>query len=94
MSKIRYSDDFRRDAVRLVTEAGHSRKQVARDLGVSLSSLRDWIARYGPPEPTVSEALPEAEQIRQLRRALERAEMERDILKKAVGIFSQMPPKR
>ncbi|HLT48508.1 MAG TPA: transposase [Rubricoccaceae bacterium] len=93
MPRITYSDDFKREAVRLVTDEGHSRKQVARDLGVSLGALRDWIHRFAPGGGAVSDALPEAEQIRQLRRELRRVEMERDILKKAVGIFSQMPPK-
>ncbi|MEM6785506.1 MAG: transposase [Bacteroidota bacterium] len=100
MAKITYSEDFRREAVRLVIEEGHSRKQVARDLGVSLTSLRDWVHRYGPAQPTVSEELPEAEQLRQLRRELDRVRQERDILEKAVGSthrrwvgFSQMPPR-
>jgi transposase-like protein len=41
----------------------------------------------------VPDTLPEAEQLRQLRRELKRVQTERDILKKAVGIFSQMPPR-
>ncbi len=94
MPRITYTDDFKREAVRLVTDDGHSRKQVARDLGVSVGALRDWTHRYAPAGPLVSDKLPEAEQIRQLRRENTRLQMERDILKKAVGIFSQMPPKR
>lgn len=94
MSRQTYTDDFKREAVRLVTEQGLSRKRVARDLGVSVGTLRDWIHRYAPDGPTVSDALPVAEQIRQFKRELERLRQERDILKKAVGIFSQMPPSR
>lgn len=94
MPRISYTDDFKREAVRLVTDEGLSRKQVARDLGVSAGSLRDWIHRYAPAGPRVSAELTEAEQIRQLRRENARLQMERDILKKAVGIFSQMPPKQ
>jgi len=93
MPRITYSEDFRREAVRLVTEEGLSRKRAARDLGVSVGALRDWIHRYAPGEAAVSDALPEAEQIRQLKRELHRLQQERDILKKAVGIFSQMPPR-
>lgn len=72
---------------------------VARDLGVSAGSLRDWIHRYAPGEAVVSDKLPEAEQIRQLKRELHRLQQERDILKKAVGTttagggFSQVPPR-
>ncbi len=93
MPRITYADDFKREAVRLVTEDGLSRKQVARDLGVSTGALRDWIHRLAPEGPLVPDTLPEAEQVRQLRRELKRVQMERDILKKAVGIFSQTPPR-
>lgn len=82
MPRISYSDDFKHEAIRLVTEADHSRKQVARDLGVSLGTLRDWIHKLAPDGPVVSDRLPEAEQLRQLRREVERLRMERDILKK------------
>ena len=64
MARISYSDDFRREAVRLVITEGHSRKQVARDLDISLGSLRDWIHKLAPDGPTVSDKLPEAEQLR------------------------------
>ena len=94
MPRITYTDEFKREAVRLVTDRGRPRKQVARELGVCVGTLREWIHRFAPEGPLVSDALPEAEQIRQLRRELERVQIERDILKKAVGIFSQMPHQR
>ena len=102
MARISYSDDFRREAVRRVVIDGHSRKQVARDLDVSLGSRRDWIHRLAPDGPVVSDKLPEAEQ---LKRENERLRMERDIRRggiarqKAVGTttvgggFSQTPPR-
>ncbi len=93
MARQTYSDDFKREAVRLLTHDGLPLKQVARDLGVSVGALRDWRYRLAPDGPTVSDKLPEAEQLRQLQRENERLRMERDILKKAVGIFSQMPPR-
>ena len=92
MTRITYSDDFKREAVRLVIDDGRARKQVARELGISVSSLRNWIHTFAPDGPHVSDTLAHEEQIRQLRRELERVRLERDILKKAVGIFSQMPP--
>lgn len=94
MARVSYSDDFKREAVRLVTDEGLSRKRVARDLGISAGALRDWIYRLAPDGSHVSDKLPEAEQLRQLKREVDRLRMERDILKKAVGIFSQMPPKQ
>jgi len=91
MARPTYSDDFKREATRLVTEQGLSRKRAARDLGVSVGALRDWLFRAGG-DPAVPPELPPEEQLRRLRRENERLRMERDILKKAVGIFSQMPP--
>ncbi len=93
MPRITYSDDFKREAVRLVTDEGHSRK-AGRPRP---RRLRRLAPRLDPPlapdEAVVSDKLPEAEQIRQLKRELDRLQQERDILKKAVGIFSQMPPR-
>ncbi|MEM6785113.1 MAG: transposase [Bacteroidota bacterium] len=85
MPKITYSEDFKREAARLVTGEGLSRKQVARDLDVSVGALRDWIHRYAPGEAAVSDKLPEAEQIRQLKRELHRLQQERLILKKPLA---------
>ena len=48
MPRITYSEDFKHEAVRLVTNEGYFRKQVTRDLGISAASLRDWIHRHAP----------------------------------------------
>lgn len=53
MARISYTDDFKREAVRLVTVEGLSRKRVARDLGISLGTLRDWIHKLAPDGPVV-----------------------------------------
>jgi len=45
----RYPDDFKRDAVRLVTEEKYSFKVAAEAVGVSEKSLRDWYAKLVPP---------------------------------------------
>lgn len=90
-----YSREFKVEAVRLVTEEGMPRKQVARDLGVDVTTLRDWIRRF---EEEPERAFPgkghvRDEEVRRLKREVEELRMERDILKKAVGIFSQTPRK-
>ena len=92
MARPTYSDDFKREAVRLLTDERVPLRHVARDLGVSVGALRDWRYRLASDGPAVSDKLPEAEQLRRLRRENERLRQERDILKKAVGIFSQTPP--
>ena len=51
MSKgIRYTEEFKRDAVSQVTDRGYSVKEVSARLGVSTKSLYDWIRLYQKPE--------------------------------------------
>lgn len=88
----RFSEAFKRDAIRLVVSEGYTFRAAADSLGVSEKSLRDWHRRLAPkPEPcgedaTVAEL--KAENAR-LRRELKRAEMERAILKKATAYFAK-----
>ena len=78
----------------LLASSGRPLKQVATELGIQPSMLRAWrgrpIVATGPAVPGAATVAPSIEQteIRRLRRELERAQMERDILKKAIGIFS------
>ena len=93
-----FTDEFKREAVSLLALSGRPLTQVARELGIQPSMLRSWRGTTnGTAKPLAgaagSAAAPSAEQaeIRRLRRDLERAQMERDILKKAIGIFSGPP---
>jgi|WetSurMetagenome_2_1015567.scaffolds.fasta_scaffold464230_2 transposase len=90
MNRKQYSLDFKRDVVQLALSGEKSKAQTARDLGLSETVLYKWIAAYGPAAPAPVVAADAAE-VQRLRRALARAEMERDILKKAIGIFSEAP---
>lgn len=47
MSGKRYTEEFKREAVKQVTERGHSALDVSERLGVSNKSIYDWIAKYG-----------------------------------------------
>ena len=88
----RYSDDFKRDAVRLVTEERYTFKAAARAVGVSEKSLRDWHARFAPAKSPCGENA-SVEELREenkrLRKELRRAELEREILKKATAYFAK-----
>ena len=89
MSYIKYSEEFKKEAVRLALSGEKTKIQTARDLGVSESKLYVWISKYGPEAKVPPDAADlKAENIR-LRKALARSEMEREILKKAIGIFSE-----
>jgi len=90
--KRRFSEEFKLDAVRLVAEEQYSFKAAAAAVGVSEQSLRAWHAKYAsPPEPcgehaTVAELRQENQR---LRKQLRRAELEREILKKATAYFAK-----
>jgi transposase len=86
-----YSDEFKQDAVRLVVEENYSIAGAARAVGVCDQTLRAWHAKLAPaPQPCSDDAT--LEQVlaenKQLRKQLKRAEMEREILKKATAYFA------
>lgn len=88
----RFSEEFKRDAVRLVVEEGYSFRAAAEAVGVSEKSLRDWHARLAPQPEACGEDATVAElraENARLRRELKRAEMERAILKKATAYFAK-----
>jgi len=88
----RYSDDFRRDAVRLVVDEGYSFRAASEAVGVAEQSLRKWHGKFAPqPKPCGDDAsLNELQaENKRLRKALKRAELEREILKKATAYFAK-----
>lgn len=46
---IKYSDEFRRDAMRIAITSGQARPAIASDLGVSVSTLSKWVQRHPLP---------------------------------------------
>jgi len=84
MSKANFSDDFKRDAVRQITERGYPVKEVSERLGVSTHSLYAWKKRFSEPEADA-----QAAEVRRLKKELARVTEERDILKKATAYFAK-----
>ena len=87
-----FSEEFKQDAVRLVVNEDYSFAAAAKAVGVGEQSLRKWHARLAPkPEPCGENAsLDELRAENQrLRRELRRAELEREILKKATAYFAK-----
>ena len=86
----KYTDDFKREAVRLLDE-GQTLEEVAADLNVAHSSLSRWKKRFGPPSdsppPTDDEGL--RRENSRLRRKIRELEEEREILKKATAFFAK-----
>lgn len=87
----RYSEEFRDEAVRLVLAGNVSRAQVARDLGVNVWTLRDWIRNHRAQSGTVLSRRPESleEENRRLRRENAVLRQERELLKKAAAYFAK-----
>lgn len=89
-----YDQEFKREAVRLVVERGKKASIVAFDLGIKENLLYRWIRQSSEdPEnsfPGKGHLKPEDEEIRKLQRELADVKEERDILKKAVAIFSKV----
>jgi len=87
--RIRYTEEFKKDAVYQVTDRGHSVADVSRRLGVSTKSLYDWIKIYSQPDKQRQEAVGQSAEIRRLKAELLRVTEERDILKKATAYFAR-----
>jgi len=90
-----YSREFKLEALRLIKESGLSVAQAARDLDIAESALWRWKKQYEEDAdqafPGKGHLRPQDEELHRLRRELERMREERDILKKALGVFSRMP---
>ena len=93
-SRRKYGRDFILEAVKEAQNSGNV-AETARNLGIHENQLYTWKRKFeADPEnafPGKGHMKPLEEENRRLRRELERAQRERDILKKAVGIFSKDP---
>ena len=91
-SKKHFTPEFRDEAVRLAQTSGRSRREVAADLGIGLSTLRAWIdgrcdAQMERPPPDRQEDL--VAEPKRLRRENEIFRQEREILKRAAAVFAK-----
>ena len=96
-----FTDEFKREAVALLASSGPPLLHIASELGISPSMLRNWRNGSGgrdagsalrPIPASAPHPVPDpGAEISRLRRENDRLRMERDILKKAVAIFSEPP---
>jgi len=89
MSGKRYTNEFKIEAVRQVTEKGYSIAEVADRLGTTTHSLYAWVNKYDPKSSqTASAQIDQAKELARLKKELQRVTEERDILKKAAAYFA------
>lgn len=88
MANRKYSDEFRIEAVKQITERGYSVKEVSGRLGVSTKSLYKWLGGVRGRRVAEKTDSLEVENAR-LKAELKRVEEERDILKKAATYFAK-----
>jgi transposase len=87
----KYSDEFKRDVLAMAAEGTRSVAQLERDLDITAGLVYKWQQRYCVDGETLQANDDRAEQaeLRRLRRELEIVKQERDILKKAIQVFSR-----
>lgn len=83
-----HTDDFRREAVRIALTSGLTRRQVATDLGVGLSTLSKWIQRSRPEDTPPAGEIDLSKENERLRKENRLLLEEREILKKATVFFA------
>ena len=96
-TRRQYTCEFKQEAVRLSQESGKSLAQVARELGVRADLLRKWqrqVAQAGDLPgtevfPGPGKLAPQEEELRRLRREVERLWQERAFLKRAAAYFAK-----
>ena len=91
VERRKYTDEFKRKAVRLMETSGKSITELARELGINDNNLYRWRAVYGrEPQQVRTGRVSEMEaEMKRLRREIEVLRQERDILKKAMSIVSR-----
>ena len=90
----KYTEEFKRSVIDHWRSSGKSAVQVAQEFGVNIWNLRDWKRQYGAEARPVDGPIPQSpeamvREIQELRKELARVRMQRDILKKSMGILSE-----
>ena len=89
MGKVRFTEEFKIEAVKQIAERNYPTSEVSSRLGVSTHSLYAWVKKYSMPEPIRNQNDKQEATIKQLQADLRRVTEERDILKKAAAYFAK-----
>lgn len=89
MKNRKFSEEYKKEAVRLVLEQGIPRSQACIDLGIGRSTLEKWLSAYRAAEQPETITEDERSELKRLRKENIILKMERDILKKATAYFAR-----
>ena len=83
----KYTEEFKREAIKLVLEKGYTRAKACQNLGISKSALDNWLRQHKmKQESELSDS--DQELFRRLKKENQELRMERDILKEAAVYFA------
>ena len=84
-----YTEDFKRDAVALVTEQGYKISEAARSLDVGANLIGGWRRQFKDEASGMQLSGEEREELKRLRKEVRQLRMEKEILKKATAFFAK-----
>lgn len=86
----RYSEEFKREIVRLVRTGGQTPAQVGKELGVSERQVRRWVrGEFIDPGPRLALTAAERAELKSLRKQVKVLKQEQEILRKAAAFFAE-----
>ena len=94
-TRRQFTREFKLEAVRMVIDGGRAPSAVARELGIRPDMLRHWRRQFGAARAAAAApgetgtVVSQDEEVRRLRREVERLTQERDFLKRATGFFAK-----
>ncbi len=90
-SRRKFSDEYKREAVRLSTQPGVTKSQVGRELGINPNLLARWCRNFAVNGAAAfpGQGKPRDEEMASLKRELARVKKERDFLQEAAAFFAR-----
>ena len=88
-TRKKYTEEFKAEAVRLITEEGYSISQAARNLDINANMLGRWKRELTEDAEIRQQVADEKEELKRLREEVRQLKMEREILKKATAFFAK-----
>ena len=88
-SPKKYTLEFRKEAVKLVTNHGYSQAEAGRNLGVDAKNISRWVKEYSSEKGQKEQPTAEQQELKRLNKEIVQLKLEREILKKATAFFAK-----